>query len=601
MSGGKERAPRLDALREELGRRGLDGFVVPRADAHQGEFVPPHAERLAWLTGFTGSAGVAVVLSDRAAVFVDGRYTLQAREEVDSARFEVRHIVDDGPAAWIAERLGSGRLGYDPWLHTEDNVATLTSAAERAGGTLVALETNPLDAIWPDRPAPPAVPAVPHDLAHAGERSGDKRARIAEVLKAGGADAAVLTLPDSIAWLLNVRGSDIPHTPVVLSFAILHADGGVDWFVDPRKTGDALTAWLDDDVRCRDPEELCAALGALGAKAKRVLADPATAPAWVFARLREAGARIQRAADPVQRPKACKNETELAGSRAAHRRDGAAVARFLSWLSREGAARARANRPVTEMEAAEALLAERRRDPSFRDLAFETISGAGEHGAIVHYRVDDASDRPLSLGDLYLVDSGGQYLDATTDITRTVAVGDPSQEMRRHYTLVLKGHIALATVRFPKGTFGHQIDVLARHALWRSGLDYDHGTGHGVGSYLGVHEGPQRIAKRAGGVALEPGMICSNEPGYYKEGAYGIRIENLVAVVDDERPGDERSMLGFETLTLAPLCRALIDPGLLTGDEREWVNAYHARVREALLPLLDGEAADWVSGETAPL
>jgi len=596
-------AARVEKLRGELARRGLDGFVVPRADAHQGEDVPPHAQRLIWLTGFTGSAGLAIVLRERAAIFVDGRYTLQAGQEVDTALFEVRHVTEQPPADWIAEHLGAdGRLGYDPWLHTPDGLTRLRAGAAKADGRLEPVDTNPLDAVWPDQPAPPIAPVVLHDIAYTGRSAAEKRAQIAAKLAREGHDAAVLTLPDSIAWLLNVRGGDIAHTPVVLSFALVTSAGEVTWFVDARKLTPAVRAALDDAVTVADPADFGPALDALAHGGKRVLADPASAPAWVFDRLTAAGRPAERGPDPVQLPKACKTEAELSGSRAAHRRDGAAVARFLAWLDREAPARAARGQPVTEMEAAAALGALRRGDPLWRGDPFDTIAGAGEHGAIVHYRVSEATNRPLNAGELFLCDSGGQYLDGTTDITRTVVVGSPGAEMRETYTRVLKGHVALATARFPEGTTGSQIDALARMPLWRVGRDYDHGTGHGVGSYLNVHEGPQRISKLPNKVALAPGMICSNEPGSYKAGAYGIRIENLIAVRrDDERPDDERPMLGFETLTLAPYCRALIDPALLSEAERAWVDAYHARVRETLTPLLDAETAAWLDAETAPL
>jgi Xaa-Pro aminopeptidase len=593
-------AERLAALRAELERRGLDGFVVPRADAHQGEAVPPHASRLAWLTGFTGSAGLAVVLRDRAAIFVDGRYTLQAQNEVDTQLVEPRHLTEQPAEDWIAAHLAGGTLGYDPWLHTPEGRERLQRAVDRAGGTLAGTESNPVDAVWDGQPAEPLSPAVPHLLDYAGEAGADKRARLAAELSEAGTDAAVLTLPDSICWLLNARGRDVPNTPLVLSFALLHADGAVDWVVDARKVTPALRQALGNQVRLHDP----AGFGALldGLAGRRVLVDGASAPVWVLDRLTAAGASLERAADPCRRPKACKNATELAGARAAHERDGAALTRFLCWLSTTAAARSRDGQPVTEIEAAAALAAFRRADPLLRDIAFDTISGAGEHGAIVHYRVDETTNRALNAGELYLVDSGGQYLDGTTDVTRTLAIGTPSDEMRRRYTRVLKGHVALSQARFPEGTTGSQLDALARAPLWQAGLDYDHGTGHGVGSYLGVHEGPQRISKLPNPVKLEPGMICSNEPGYYKPGAYGIRIENLVAVcaapVEDP---DARPTLGFETLTLAPYCRALIDVALLTADEIAWIDAYQARVRETLAPHLDAATADWLAAETAPL
>lgn len=595
-------AGRLAAVRAELARRGLAGFLVPRADEHQGEYVARRAERLAWLTGFTGSAGLAVVLAETAAIFVDGRYVLQARNQTDGALYQRRHLIETPPQAWIEANLPAGaRLGFDPWLHTDSQAAALREAARKAGGQLVACDDNPLDAVWSDQPPPPIAPVVPHPLEFAGQSAADKRRTLADGLAAKGVDAAVLSLPDSIAWLLNVRGADVPHTPLALSFAILHCDGRVDWFIDRRKFAPGLTAHLGEEVAVRPPEELGPALDGLGGEGRAVQADPATAAAWIFDRLEGAGATVIKESDPCLLPKAKKNEVELEGARRAHRRDGAALTRFLAWLSRT-AAEAGDNVGISEIEAAERLAAFRRENKELRDLSFDTISGSGPNGAIMHYRVDEKSNRRLARGELYLVDSGGQYPDGTTDVTRTVAIGTPTAEMRERNTRVLKGHIAVARARFPRGTAGSQIDTLARLALWQAGLDFDHGTGHGVGSYLAVHEGPQRIAKSGSQTPLEPGMIVSNEPGYYKEGAYGIRIENLVTVVEsDRRPGDEKDMLAFETLTLAPFDRTLIDRSLLDDDEVAWVNAYHARVRETLGPLVDEATAAWLAEATRPL
>ncbi len=595
-------AGRLDALRAELAGRGLTGFLVPRSDEHQGEYVARRAERLAWLTGFTGSAGMAVVLADKAAIFVDGRYVLQVRNQTDGGLYERQHLIEAPPPGWIEANLPAGaRLGFDPWLHTQSQVAALKEAARKAGGELVACDDNPLDAVWPDQPPPPLAPVTPHPLAFAGRSAADKRRSLVEALAAKGVDAAVLSLPDSIAWLLNVRGGDVPHTPLALSFAILHGDGRVDWFIDRRKFTPGLTAHLGDEVTVHPPAALGPALDRLGGQGRAVQADPATAAAWIFDRLDGAGATVIEASDPCLLPKAKKNEVELEGARRAHRRDGAALTRFLAWLSHR-VAKAGDNVGISEIEAADRLAAFRRESAELRDLSFDTISGAGPNGAIMHYRVDAKSNRRLAHGELYLVDSGGQYPDGTTDVTRTVAIGAPTAEMRERNTRVLKGHIAVARARFPRGTAGSQIDSLARLALWQAGLDYDHGTGHGVGSYLAVHEGPQRIAKSGSGTALEPGMIVSNEPGYYKEGAYGIRIENLVTVVEsDRRPGEEKDMLAFETLTLAPFDRALIDTSLLDDGEVGWVDAYHARVRETLSPLVDPETAAWLAEATRPL
>jgi Xaa-Pro aminopeptidase len=586
-------APRLAALRAELAKRGLDGFLVPRADEHQGEYVPKRAERLAWLTAFTGSAGAAVVLKDKAAVFVDGRYTIQVREQTDTKLFEPRDLVSEGPTAWLAANAPQGaRIGYDPWLHTSAGVDHLRAAAVQAGAGLVACERNPIDAIWSDQPGPPLVKAVPHPLELAGESAEHKRMRIAEELKNRQLDSAVITLPDSICWLLNMRGGDIPHTPFVLSFALLHADGSTDLFMDARKSSPELAQHLGNAVRLKEPAEFPDALEELGGKT--VLADPMNCAGAVFDRLAKAGARVQRGADPCQLPKACKNDVEIEGMRQAHIRDGAALTRFLAWVAREAP-----RGHLTEIEAAEALEGYRRAADSLVDLSFDSISGAAPHAALPHYRVTRSSNRTIGRNEIYLIDSGGQYPDGTTDVTRTVIVGEPSDEMRDRFTRVLKGHIALATVRFPEGTTGAALDAFARKPLWDAGLDYDHGTGHGVGAYLSVHEGPQNISKRPVAQTLKPGMICSNEPGYYKTGEYGIRIENLVVVSEPELiPGGDRSMMRFETITLAPIDLELVEPSLLTDEERDWLNAYHARVRGTLSPQVDEETREWLAHAT---
>ncbi|HEY5347316.1 MAG TPA: aminopeptidase P family protein, partial [Rhizomicrobium sp.] len=569
-------APRLAALRDALARRGLDGFVVPHSDEHQSEYLPAHAERLAWLTAFTGSAGVAVVLKDRAAVFVDGRYTLQVARQTDTALFEPRDLVGEGPAAWIAKHLPRGtKLGIDPWLHTAHSAQALQMAATRAGATLVPCESNPLDAVWTDQPEPPHEKAVPHSLALAGETAESKRARVAAEVKALGAEAAILTLADSICWLLNMRGRDVSHTPFALAFAILHADSSVDLFMDGRKSSPELLAHLGPQVRLRAPDEFLPALD--GFAGKSVMADPASASAAIFTRL--AAARVLREADPCQLPKACKNAVEIEGTRKAHIRDGAALTSFLAWFEIAAAAGG-----LTEIDAAEKLEGFRRATGMLCDLSFDSISGAGPNGAVVHYRVTRSSNRAIKPNEIFLIDSGAQYPDGTTDVTRAVIVGAATAEMRACFTRVLKGHIALATARFPEGTIGGQLDAFARRPLWEAGLDYDHGTGHGVGSYLSVHEGPQNISKRPVAQALRPGMICSNEPGYYKAGAFGIRIENLVVVTEAKNVGGERPMMEFETITLAPIDLNLVEPSLLSAEERAWLNAYHARVRETLTP-----------------
>ena len=590
-------APRLAALRKELAKRELAGFLVPRADEHQGEYVPPRAERLAWLTGFTGSAGLAIVLADRAAVFVDGRYTLQVRSQTDTSLFEPQHSTEQPAEHWISTHLPKGgKLGYDPWLHTPAGLKHLRKAVAKAGGELVALSSNPLDAVWPDQPPTPIAPAIALDLRFAGRSSQDKRESQGQALAAHNIDAAILAGPDSIAWLLNIRGADVPRTPFALGFAILHKDGAVELFMDRRKFTPGLEAHLGNRVAVSPPEAFAGALDRLGQAKARVLIDPQTAPSWAFDRLKAAGAELVEGDDPCLLPKARKNEVELAGTRAAHRRDGLAVTRFLNWVASE-APKGR----VDELIAVARLADYRREGEFFRDFSFDTISGAGSNGAIVHYRSSDLTNRPLKKGELYLVDSGAQYFDGTTDITRTLAIGKPTAEMRDRFTRVLKGHIALAMARFPRGTTGSALDGLARYALWQAGLDYDHGTGHGVGSFLSVHEGPHRISKAPNRVALEPGMIVSNEPGYYKTGAYGIRIENLVTVIEDPRPGDERPMLAFETLTLAPIDRHLIDKKLLIPDEIAWLDAYHGRVRAALLPEADKETAAFLEEATKPI
>ncbi|MGD9617967.1 MAG: aminopeptidase P family protein [Alphaproteobacteria bacterium] len=587
---------RLALLREELAARRLDGFIVPRSDEHQGEYVPLCAQRLAWLTGFTGSAGLAIVLKERAALFVDGRYTLQAAAQVDPALFEIRHVTEEPPPWWLGSALGNGAvLGYDPWLHTPHEVERLRAGVERAGASLRAVDGNPVDRVWPGRPAAPLAPVVPHPDRFAGESASDKRARLASGLAKDGVAAAVLTMPESIAWLLNIRGGDVPHTPLPLSFAILRDDGGIRLFIDRRKLAPGLDRHLGNEVTVEPVGHFGPALDALAVSGALVQADPATAASWVFDRLAAAGGKIHRAADPCLLPKACKNPVELDGTRAAHRRDGAAVIRFLAWLAREAP---KGN--LREIAASDRLEAFRRDGEHFRDLSFPTISGAGSNGAIVHYRATLESEKTLEPGTLYLLDSGAQYLDGTTDITRTIAIGAPTAEMRDRFTRVLKGHIALATARFPKGTTGTQLDAFARRALWEKGLDYDHGTGHGVGSYLSVHEGPQRISKAPNAQPLLPGMIVSNEPGYYKTGAYGIRIENLVVVRPAEGSG-EREILCFETLTLAPIDRTLVDRTLLDDGEIAWLDAYHRRVRETVSPLVDAETARWLAAATAPI
>ncbi|MDR6288042.1 Xaa-Pro aminopeptidase [Inquilinus ginsengisoli] len=593
---GPQPAERLAALRAALGRLGLDGYVVPHADEHQGEYLPAQAERLAWLTGFTGSAGLAVVTADRAAIFIDGRYTIQAEQQTDAAQWERRHLHQDPHEAWLAGALPKGgKAGYDPRLATVAWVEKTRKAVEAAGGTLVAVEENPIDTLWTDQPPAPISPTIVQESDVAGQEARDKRAEIAEALRRDRLDAVVLTAPESVAWLLNLRGADVPHTPLPLSFAVLHADGLVDLFIDRRKLVPGVDRHLGNEVAIQPPSSLGQALEGLGRAGKAVRIDAASASAWVQDRLK--GAKVDVGADPCALPRARKNATELEGTRAAHRRDGAAVTRFLAWLAREAP-----SGKLDEASAAAKLHDFRVAAGGLRDESFDTISAAGPNAALPHYRFSAESNRPIEPGNVYLVDSGGQYRDGTTDITRTIIVGTPTEEMRRAFTLVLKGHIAISTARVPKGTTGSQIDAFARRPLWQHGLDYDHGTGHGVGSYLSVHEGPARIAKTPNTIALEPGMILSNEPGYYAAGRFGIRTETLVVVQPcAELSDDSRSFLEFETITFAPIDLALVDAALLTAEERAWLDAYHIKVREIVGPQLDGEDRAWLDQATRPV
>ncbi|MFL5217974.1 MAG: aminopeptidase P family protein [Microvirga sp.] len=593
---GAHSAARIAKLREELVRRGLDGFVVPRADEHQSEYVPANAERLPWLTGFTGSAGTAVVLADKAALVVDGRYTLQAAEQVDTAVVDVVPLADKTAEAWIGENLAAGAtLAYDPWLHTAGGLKKLERAVAQAGAALAAVEINVVDVIWLERPPPPKAPVRPHPAELAGETSEAKLARIREELAKAKLDALVVSDPHNLAWTFNIRGGDVAHTPLPLGYAVIPALGRPTVFLDAAKVTNEAGAAIGALADIARQETLPGALEALGSAKAKVRIDAESGAVALVRRIESAGGAADVGPDPISLMKAVKNAAEIAGTRAAHRRDGAAVTRFIAWLAREAP-----SGTLTEIEAVEKLEALRDETGLLRELAFSTISGSGPNGAIVHYRVTNRTNRALKPGELFLLDSGAQYEDGTTDITRTVAVGRPSEEMRDRFTRVLKGHIAIARAVFPKGTSGAQIDALARQALWEAGLDFDHGTGHGVGSYLSVHEGPQRLSK-LGTQALEPGMILSNEPGYYKTGQYGIRIENLVLVARREIAGAEREMMGFETLTFAPIDRALIEATLLTADEREWLDAYHARVREVLTPELDEATRAWLVEATRAL
>jgi Xaa-Pro aminopeptidase len=592
-----EGAPRVAALRAELANRGLDGFVVPRADRFQNEYVPPSDERLAWLTGFTGSAGAAIVLADRAVIFVDGRYQVQVREEVDSAVFTLEHLVEKPPTLWIETNLPKGaKLGYSPWLHTVDGAERLAKACAAAEAALVPVEDNPIDAIWSDRPQPPLGAVVAHDLRFAGESTKDKLVRLRADMQKLSADALVVSDPQAVSWLFNIRGSDVPHTPVVLAFATVPKEGKPALYVDLRKLGNEMRSNLEEVAEVRPNASFERDLAELGKERKTVRLDPSGCAEEIARLVVENGGSIMRGSDPIAPMKAVKNATEITGAHAAQQRDGMAVTRFLAWFDREAA-----RGELTEIEAVEALESFRRDTGQLKDVSFPSISGAGPNGAIVHYRVTRRSNRRIAPGELFLIDSGGQYEDGTTDITRTVAVGTPTPDMRKNFTLVLKGHIALARAVFPDGTNGAQLDTLARQYLWQAGLDFDHGTGHGVGSYLSVHEGPARISK-LGSYPLKRGMILSNEPGYYRTGAYGIRIENLVLVTEAPPVADaEKPLNAFETLTIAPIDTRLIDQTLLTDDEVSWVNSYHSHVRDVVAPSLDLETRAWLFGATALL
>ncbi|HRK17830.1 MAG TPA: aminopeptidase P family protein [Hyphomicrobiaceae bacterium] len=588
--------PRVARLRDLMTRSGIDLLLVPRADEHQGEYVPANAERLAYITGFTGSAGMALIARTFAALATDGRYLLQGRAQLDAATFEIVDGVATPWFEWVKSRLDPGAvIGFDPKLHTAQAIETLAADAKKAGFKLKPLARNLVDTVWGrERPPHPkgAVTIQPAELT--GATAAEKIARVQAVLKDEKQTAVVLTLPDSIAWLLNIRGGDVAHNPVALAFAIVPVRGKVDVFVDATKIDAKVKAHLGASVKLLAPDALGDRLVALKAEKSAVVrADFATASHWIVTKL---GRAAVNGVDPCIAFKARKSAAELDGTRAAHVRDGAAMCRFLAWFDREsGSGR------LDEITCVKKLEEIRRATNALKDISFDTISGSGPNGAIVHYRVTTPTNRTLKSGELFLIDSGGQYQDGTTDITRTLAVGAPSREMVERYTLVLKGHIALATARFPIGTRGVQLDTLARMHLWNAGLDYDHGTGHGVGSYLSVHEGPQSISKR-GMAALEPGMIVSNEPGYYKTGAYGIRIENLIVVTPPQKTGSgDRDMLGFETITLAPYDRRLIEPRLLDAKERQWIDTYHARVLKQIGPQLAGGDKAWLVAATKPL
>ena len=591
---------RLNALRVQLKKDQLDGFVVPICDEHMSEYVGDYAQRLGWLTGFGGSAGSAVVLSEEAAIFTDGRYTLQVREQVDGNNWQYVGVPQTSISDWLKEHAPQGaRIGYDAWVHTKGWVESATKALAAKGAELVAVKSNPIDAVWADQPDKSDAKLMVHDDQYAGQNSAEKRAAVAEWLTANGLDSTVISALDSVAWLLNVRGKDVSNTPVALSFVLAHADGTADLFIAPEKVGDDVAKHLGNAVRLRSPQEFVPELKAMSGK--RIAVDPDRAVSAIFGALKDGGATIIEARDPTILPKAVKNPVEQSGHRAAQARDGAALSRYLHWLSQEAY-----KGELTELSAAAKLREFRDATGMLKDLSFDTISAAGPNGASPHYKVDEKSNRAIEPNSVYLCDSGGQYLDGTTDVTRTIWVGssdglgEPTAEMKDRFTRVLKGHIALALAVFPEGTRGAQLDTLARASLWQAGVDYAHGTGHGVGSFLAVHEGPQRIAKFSGGQAgtdepLHAGMILSNEPGYYKQGEYGIRIENLVLVEEREIAGAEGRYFGFETLTFAPIDKTLVDASLLNRDELRWWNEYHAKVLGVVGPQLEGEALAWAT------
>ena len=587
---------RLHALREQMQKDGLDGFVVPICDEHMSEYVGEYAQRLSWLTGFGGSAGSAIVLKDQAAMFIDGRYVVQVRDQVDGNLYEYVNIKDQKPHEWLAAHAPQGgKIGYDAWLHTRDWVETARKALKKSGAELVEVANNPIDAVWEDQPPRSPEKLAVHPDQYAGKSARDKRADVAAWLQDNDYDATVIAALDSVAWFFNVRGKDIANTPVSLAYAIVRADETATLFVAPEKLTDAVREHLGNHVEIRNYDELADALSEMNGKT--VAVDPERSVAAIFSALDSAGATVVKDRDPTVLAKAIKNEAEINGHKAAQKRDGAAVTKFLHWMANEAP-----KGGLDELSAAARLREFRAENPELKDLSFRTISAAGDHGALPHYSVNEETNQPVAMNSLYLVDSGGQYPDGTTDVTRVVAVGEPTAEMRKRYTQVLQGHIALDQAVFPKGTTGGQLDILARQYLWADGVDYGHGTGHGVGSYLSVHEGPQRIASFGGmDQALEPGMILSNEPGYYKAGEFGIRIENLFLIEEREIEGGEQTMLGFETLTFAPLERKLIDVEMLSPNQRQWVDAYHARVRAVIAPQLEGDDLEWLEAQTAPL
>lgn len=592
--------PRVAKLRAKMAELSIDGFLVPRADEHQGEYVPPRAQRLAWLTGFTGSAGSALILKDSALIFIDGRYELQVRSQTDPAVFSYESLVSNPPASWLAQNGKGLTIGFDPWLHTISETNTLYDAMQKQGGKLVAVSGNLVDAIWEDQPEAPLAPVTIQPARFSGHEAQDKIREMQAAVAESGASATVLTDPSSVAWVFNIRGKDVSNTPLPLSFAIIPAEGEPELFIDERKLAIEPRAYLTQLAKLSPPADLEGSLSARAAKGESILLDPQLAAAKLRLVIEASGGRVIEGKDPARIPRAVKNKAELDGSRAAHERDGVAMVHFLSWLDAQKSGSIDEITAAKKLEECRTQIGQDFQMP-LEDLSFDTISGAGPDGAIIHYRVNTDTNRKLENGELYLVDSGAQYRDGTTDITRTIAIGTITPETIRAFTLVLKGMIAISTARFPVGTRGQDIDALARIALWKSGFDYAHGTGHGVGSYLSVHEGPQNLSKR-GVQELLPGMILSNEPGYYKPGAFGIRIENLIIVKEAEVPqGGDLAMLGFETLTFCPIDRRLIDESLLTQEELDWLNDYHAKVRAKLSGHLKGQELQWLEAATAAI
>lgn len=589
---------RLTDLREWMLKNGFFGLIVPHADEYQSEYILPSSERLAWLTGFTGSAGEAVILLDRAFLFVDGRYTLQAQKETDAKSITVIQTENAQSADWLFAALPAGAIvGYDPWLHTPNAVKRMTAACAKNGAKVVPLPFNPIDLLWTDKPQAEINNAVPFTENYTGLDSTAKIADITASLGIDQDDALIITSLESIAWLLNVRGRDIPYTPVVQSYAILYKNGVVDWFVHSGKVTEHLRSNLSPLVEIKRPVDMINILDALGIQKARVQLDMASSPAWIYERLSIAGARLHPKEDPCLIRKACKNVVERDGAVNAHIKDGIAMCRLLAWLDKFGP-----KGKLKEMDVVNKIKEFRSQNPLYRGESFATIAASGKNAAFIHYRTSEKANAKIKNNSLFLLDTGAQYLDGTTDITRTVAIGKAKTIEKKRYTQVLKGHIAIATISFPEGTTGSQLDILARQYLWRDGVDYAHGTGHGIGSYLSVHEGPQRIARGGSRIALMPGMLISNEPGYYKENAFGIRLENVVMVEPLPPPeGAEIKIFGLSTLSLAPFDKRLIDKAQLTPREKVWINGYHARIRRIITPLVDKETAEWLNTACAPL